>query len=122
MYCAVLPSVLQVLVLPVLVILELAWPPAGQRSGYEEAGVQIGEQRRGGEPDTVGECHPGTTWTTFRLAQPLFLNVLYFPISLYLFGPLYFCILVLLNCSTFSIFVFIALENIIQQQHIQSSA
>ena len=56
-------------------------------------GRRIGEQRRGSEPDTaaaaaVGECHPGTTCPTFRLAQPLFLNVLYFSISVFW----YFCI------------------------------
>ena len=59
-YCAVLALVLQVLVLPVLVILELACP-AGQRAGYEEA---EGESENRGEAVNrilpVGECHPAT--------------------------------------------------------------
>ena len=45
----------------------------------------------------VGECHPGTTCPTFRLAQPLFLN---------------FCTFVFLYFSSFKFyFAFLALKN-----------
>ena len=72
----VLASVLQVLVLLVLVLVILELGAAGQQRSTPAMRKRVEENRRGeegSEPDT-GECHPGTTCPTFRLAQPLFLN------------------------------------------------
>ena len=103
MYCAVLASVLQVLVLPVLVILELACPASAAMRKQEE-------NRRTEERQWTGYCllenvtQLPTTWPTFRLAQPLFLK---FCTLLFLYIYLYSSTSVSMCFFNFSTLVFL---------------